>query len=99
MDDLFLSELLRLGPELQKDAGAPAHQRAIDDMELLRAANRVGTPPLVELPALSAEPPLGQEAAPDSFRDELGAFVRRYPLPTIALAAGLAYIALRRGRR
>ncbi|HEU4327816.1 MAG TPA: hypothetical protein VFS21_32060 [Roseiflexaceae bacterium] len=100
MDDQFLSELLRLGPEMQQDAGAVAatDRPAIDDMALLRAANRVGTPPLVEPPVWLTEPHRPGAATPDNFRGEVATFVRRYPLPTIALAAGLAYIALRRGR-
>lgn len=100
MDDQFLSELLRLGPEVQQDAQttAPATTLEIDERELLRAANRVGTPPLVEPPVLLTEPPEVAAVPSEGFRGEVASFVRRYPLPTLALASALAYIALRRGR-
>ena len=60
---------------------------------LLSAANRAGTPTLA--------PFSGGEAAPageKSFAGEVAEMVRRYPLPAVALGAGVMFLLARRRR-
>jgi len=99
-EEAFLSELLeRSGPP---EPLPPVNDLpALDDRQLLQAANQVGTPPLVppapDLVALHEYQAVNRPAA-SSFGREVLEIVRRHPLPTLALAAGLAYLTTRRPR-
>lgn len=90
-EDAFLNELLTTRtPPAARPAPAltPSDERA-----LLSAANRAGTPTLA--------PFSGGEAAPageKSFAGEVAEMVRRYPLPAVALGAGVMFLLARRRR-
>lgn len=100
-EEAFLSELLeRTGPP--EPLPSVNDLPALDERQLLQAANQVGTPPLVpvapDLVALREHQSAGASGA-GSFGGEVLEIVRRHPLPTLALAAGLAYLTTRRRRR
>lgn len=100
-DEGLLNELLqRTGP--REPLPSAIDLPALDERQLLQAANQVGTPALVpaepDLVAPTQHAPASGAAA-SSFGGEVLRIARRYPLPTLALAAGLALIATRRRRR
>lgn len=100
-DEGLLNELLqRTGPP--EPLPSPIDLPVLDERQLLQAANQVGTPALVPPEPDLVAPPQGaasRGSAASSFGGELYQIARRYPLPTLALAAGLALIATRRRRR
>lgn len=79
----LLSQLLTAPPAGER-AAPPLSRR--DERALLSAANRIGTPTLAPR----------DEPAGDSFAGELMSVIRRYPLPTVALGAGLVFLLARR---
>lgn len=88
-EDDLLSQLLTAPPERSPVAGAARGLSPRAERALLGAANQVGTPTL----APSAAAPAG------SFVGELAGLVRRYPLPAVALGAGMAFLLTRRHSR
>ena len=97
----LLSDLLATPTEAVDDTMQAVHSARIhnqpeiltegDEQALLRAANAVG--PVT----------LSTDSAMDVHRDEglvqdIGGFVRRYPIPTALAVAGLAYAIARRKR-
>lgn len=76
----LLSELLRNQGQ-RHDVAATS----LDERSLMRAANKVGTPTL-------REDDVAAESSNAALQHEVFSLVQRYPLQSVALAIGVAYL-------
>ena len=91
----FLARLLDVPEAASPIDPAPARAAPLTrqaERALLEAANEAGTPTLAP-----QEDMLGGQGG-ESFASEAVGFVRRYPIPSLLAAAGIAYL-LTRSRR
>ena len=91
----FLARLLDVPEAASPIDATPARSAPLTrqaERALLDAANQAGTPTLAP-----QEDAIGQPGG-ESFASEAAGFVRRYPIPSLLAAAGIAYL-LTRSRR
>jgi hypothetical protein len=97
----LLSDLLTTPTEAVENTMQTVHSARIhnqpdiltedDEQALLRAANAVGPVTLSTEPAMEMQ-------SDEGLVQDIGGFVRRYPIPTALAVAGLAYAIARRKR-
>ena len=96
-EDPLLADLLQSTPEQPTATSYQPPLSRGDEQRLLREANQVGTPTLAPREASM----VGNASSTNevSFTSDIIELVRRYPVPTLLAAVGVAYLLTRRRSR